>query len=137
MRALDHSVPNRCVSLPIAFAAQDRAGSFVIRTLRIELESEGFEETGVRIALTRESRSLSLANSKLRRYPRLLITGKPRGRLTVAHSLLDDAFVIAVHYAEFKPMPSTPAPLKEESSRQAMERAVQLRLFYEALGESA
>jgi len=33
------------------------------------------------------------------------------------------------HYAESQLMPSTPVALHEESSRRAMERAVQLKLF--------
>jgi hypothetical protein len=35
----------------------------------------------------------------------------------------------AIHYAESEPMPSTPAPMKGESSPRAMDRAVQLKLF--------
>src|SRR4029077_5591094 len=35
----------------------------------------------------------------------------------------------SLHYAESQPMPSAPTPMKEESARRAMERALQLKLF--------
>ena len=41
----------------------------------------------------------------------------------------DVTLVNARHYAESEPMPSTPAPMKGESSPSAMDRAVQLKLF--------